>query len=225
MIIEFNGLPGTGKTTIAKALGKKVNDLGIRVFYEYPIQETRIQRYISVIFDGSLWLFAMGVCFAQRAVMPKNQERWRYVSLLVKYYRMYRRFLKEQPDAVLIIDQGLLQAVASIVHMDEITDSCMLNRIFRWFKKRIDFSAVDCTNDPDLSRSRIRQRNSEDKRMLRWDNYDDETIMMGLDKQKQTISVIRTCSHDVLVARYVETDTQLSPDSNVEKIISAFMER
>ena len=224
MIIEFNGLPGTGKTTIAKALGEKVKDLGIRVFYEYPIQETRLQRYISVIFDGSLRLFAMGVGFAQRAVMPKNEERWRYVSLLVKYYRMYRRFLKEQPDAVLIIDQGLLQAVASIVHMDEITDSVILNRIFSWLKKRVAFFAVDCTNDPDLSRSRIRQRNSEDKRMLRWDNYDDETIMKGLGKQKQSITLIRACAHDLLVRGHVEADTEQSPGSNAERIVSAFLE-
>lgn len=222
MIIEFNGLPGSGKTTVANSLKKELEELGYQVYLSFPTPASRIKRYIMTALDGSLWLLHLGRQFARKAVTPKDQNREKYAFILIKYYRMYKEFLKnQQNDAVLIVDQGILQGIASIVHMDEISEQKHLNRIFRWLCKRVPFVMVDCKNEATLAYERMRVRHFEN----RWDQYDDETTMKGLNNQTRTFDVIRDCAHTSFSFGYIAIDTNATPAVNAEHIISAFLKR
>lgn len=216
MIIEFNGLAGSGKTTIARLLGSQLSEQGHKVCYTYPIRESRFQRYCSYIADGSLVLWFLGMQFAIWGIQPRCVEKYRYVSNLISYFRMYRCFIQKCSDEVLIVDQGIIQGLASVAHMDQIVGEKALDYIFSYLKKKgIEIYSVECKNDPILSHKRIRGRNSAGGR---WERCGDEEMKCGLVQQTETFNVIRQCSHSGFAQKHISVDTKLSPEQNVRKI-------
>ena len=217
MIIEFNGLAGTGKTTIARLLGSRLSEQGYKVCYTYPIRESRIKRYCAYIADGSLCLWFLGIQFVVWGIRPICVERYRYISNLISYFRMYRSFNQKRPDEVLIIDQGIIQGLASIVHMDRIVDEKALDGIFSYLKKKgVEIYSIECKNDPVLSHKRIRARNSTGGR---WERYGDEEMKRGMVQQTETFDAIRRRSHSEFAKKHISVDTQLLPEQNIQEII------
>ena len=54
IIIEFNGLPWSGKTTIARELKKQLDTLGYKTTFSYF--KRKIHRYwITVVFNPHYW--------------------------------------------------------------------------------------------------------------------------------------------------------------------------
>lgn len=217
MIIEFNGLSGIGKTTIAHELGALYISKGYDVHYYYNIKESRIKRYLEYILDGSLWLWIIGCFFASKSIHPKDRRRKKYVMNIVAFYRMYRVFQKVCPEAILIIDQGILQAISSIVHMDEIHNSAMLRKLFAFLKRRgIHFVSVNCQNDPTLSFERLRVRNS----VGRWESYSDKKLECGLRRQIESFSLIRECARDTLRIDELTLNTALPASDNARVVFN-----
>lgn len=215
MIIEFNGLSGIGKTTIAHELGALYISKGFEVHYYFRMKESRAKRYLEYLLDGSFYLWVLGCIFATRSIRPRDRKRKKYVMNIVAFYRMYRVFQKERPEAILIIDQGILQAISSIAHMDEIHDSAMLRQLFAFLNRRgIHFVSVNCQNDPMLSFERIRVRNS----VGRWESYSDTKLEDGLRRQIESFSLIRECARDMLEIDELTVNTALPASDNASVV-------
>lgn len=213
MIVEFNGLPGTGKTTICKELREKYKIEGINCIYRYEIQETRVKRWLSYVIDGSIHLFWLGIFFVLRDIKGGIKERWKIIFVLIAYYRMYYYYLKDNRSEILIVDQGILQALISIAHLDEIVSGIELKRIFMFLKKKnIFFTSIDCITDINVSFERIHNRKQIGSRL---DICTDDELLLGLNIQSRNFEVVRACYLDVYTEKFqMSVDTKMSSEKN-----------
>lgn len=222
MIIEFNGLPGTGKTTVAGEVEALLEKRNIKPVFRYQRKENRIKSYLSYIFDGSLRLYGLARKYTNSIPGGNRAERLKTASVLVYYYRMYRHFTKDCPNQVLLIDQGLLQGLISIPHTDCIADRNSLDRILRFLAKRkTDVCLVHCKTDVELSFKRMRQRNTTAGRL---DRCGDEELLKNLKIQEHNFEIVRDAAEGSLSCKQVEIDTQFPPDENALKILNTFLE-
>ena len=214
MIIEFNGLPGTGKTTVGKELNKVFLEKGYTCFFSYNIPKNIIARYISYIFDGSLYLYYLGLIFAKKLTGSFRKENLQIPLILVYFYQMYKNFQYYNPHKVLIIDQGIVQGIISIAHTDKMAEDKSLKKIFNFFsKKGISLYSVNCLCDVELSKERIRGRNTTGGRL---DVVSDDELIKALDVQAENFDFIRNCANDLF--KCVDIDTAISPELNAVKI-------
>ena len=218
MIIEFNGLPGSGKTTIAKAISDALCKRDIPHCFKYAPAQCRFLRYISYLFDGSAHLYFLGRKYAKSAGKENLKEKMAILPVLVYYYRMYRQFSKKCPDQVLIVDQGFLQGLISIVHTDLVNDTKPLQAIFRFLKKKkLCVHFVHCKNDVNLAAQRIRERKTNGGRL---DAYKDEALIGAMCVQQQNFDLIRSSVDQLPLCRELTVDTKCPPEENAEKILS-----
>ena len=215
MIIEFNGLPGTGKTTVANQFANLLKQVNVECYTSYTIIENRFRRYFSYFYNGSLSLYFWGMVYAFGSCKEIKISRLKFISLLIYYFRTYECFEKNNCDNILIIDQGVLQAVISIVHSDEIIRTYALKKIFECFKrKNIDIIRVDCENNIQLSYERIEKRGQNSGRL---DICTAEERSIILKSQVRNFSVIRQTASNYF-EKNIEIDTQLLPAINSKKI-------
>ena len=222
MIIEFNGLPGTGKTTVASELKEILEQNGISSMFKYHRREGRIKRYASYLFDGSYQLRRLARKYATSIEGGDLAEHLKTADILVYYYRMYRLFEKYCSDQVLLIDQGVLQGLISISHTDPIGSGKEIAQILKFFvKKKIVFDIVNCKNDVALSFERIRLRNTTGGRL---DRCGDDVLGEHLAVQKSNFEIVRSVVAENTLYEQVEIDTAALPQQNALKVFHTFFE-
>ena len=217
MIIEFNGLPGTGKTTVSRALGERLSEKGA-VFYKHSAGGSKLIRYARSLFDGSLSLYRLGAAFSD-SVTGGDRDNRKLAFVLVKYYRAYRDFTANATEnGFLIIDQGLIQGIISIAHGREITDTAALDRLLVFLKKRgIVFVSVNCLGGVELARDRIVSRGADVGRL---DVCDDGERMAVLTVQEKNFRTVRERMEAVLKPVTVCVDTVTPAEENAAFIES-----
>lgn len=217
MIIEFNGLPGTGKTTVSRALGERIK--GRReVAYRLEPLASKLKRYASALFDGSLTLYRLGAAYSD-SVTGGDRENRKYAFVLLKYYRMYRCYARNaNGNGVLLIDQGFLQAFISIAHGRELTDVTALDRLLSFLKKKgVRFACVNCLGGVELARDRIVSRGATVGRL---DVCEDGERMAVLAVQEKNFATVRARVAELLGYDTVSVDTALPPEENAAFIES-----
>lgn len=216
MIIEFNGLPGTGKTTIAHELENILVKQGFECCYKYDTGKSKIKRYFSYVSDGSLYLYYLGICFAKSLKGSFRKENLQVATVLVYFYQLYKAFNKNCRDKILIIDQGIIQGLISLAHTQAFSSPEVLDKILRFFKKKgITFMQVNCLCDSELSLARIRERNTTAGRL---DTYNDAALADALKKQSENFDVIRNCAANIFEC--IDIDTHFDPRDNAASIYS-----
>lgn len=217
MVIEFNGLPGTGKTTVAHSL-KEILDSEYIVQLKYCCERPRLIRYASYFFDGSAKLYVLAYKYTRRATKQYKKSNLKYIGILIAYYRAYRSFLKTKKDEVLIVDQGILQALISIHHDTYIVDSKYLKRIFQFlYKKNIHITVVNCESNTQLSFQRIKSRNTDGGRL---DVCDDAERKRILKIQEQNFMIVRAaCASIMKNSVQLDINTIELPYENALKIL------
>lgn len=221
MIIEWNGLPGTGKTTVAGEVKNILEQNEINCILKHQRPKTKIQKYFSYLFDGSLHLHYLARKYA-KSIQGKNvREKIQISSLLVYYYRMYLDFQKSCPNKVLLIDQGIIQGLISIAHTDPIKNRKTLENVVRFISKKISFFIIDCELNPQLSFERIRIRNTNFGRL---DNCEDVELKKNLDIQAENFKIVRDVIKRQTLYPHKEIDTSLDPHFNAELIVKDFFE-
>lgn len=219
MVIEFNGLPGMGKTTVTHALNDKLcDDYNVRL--KYCLNESRIGRLLSYLFDGSAALYVIARKYTKYSTEQYKKEKLKYIGVLISYYRMYKQFLKKHTDDILIIDQGIIQALISIHHDDLIVDTKYLKNIFCFLHKRkIDVAFVNCGNDESVASQRIKSRNTFGGRV---DVCEDDERERVLKIQARNFDTIRSeCSRIMNNCKTVNINMSHCPDENSDELIKA----
>lgn len=217
-IIEFNGLPGTGKSTIANYIESILKGQGYVVYREYFCNQH--QRNNKSLFFSMRWLLLIAkICLLSLSIKPLK-NRINGIIAFVKYLRMYYVFYKIETNAILITDEGIIQAITSIFHLDRIEDDSIVKKILNLVKDRgMLIFRVDCKSDVELSSSRIEQRGLTGARL---DSLEPKKRIDALMTQAANLDVIRSLSSEALYWSAIAVDTSLSPEYNAQIICERF---
>ena len=105
-IIEFNGLPGVGKSTITQCLENLAKKQEIP-FYKTYYRHSFERRAISLIFRPTILKLLPSIMRYAKAYCSKGQIK--YMVGFLAYVREYLDFKKEIKRGLLVSDQGIVQ--------------------------------------------------------------------------------------------------------------------
>ena len=209
-IIEFNGLPGVGKSTITHYLEELANKQGIpfyKKYYRYSFEHRTISLLLRPLLFSllpSIMLYAN--CY--RSGMQKN----RYIVGFLAYVREYLDFKKDIKNGLLVSDQGIVQDFISIAHDSSIKDLGTVSSILSKLEKRnIRFIRVDCNLSEVDVLNRLRNRVNGGSRIEK--NDDDEVIRL-LNIQKRNLELVRQELNKSSESFHITIDTSVSPYDN-----------
>lgn len=174
MIIECNGLPGCGKTTLTKELVSNLN------------KEGKKTRYVGVAqFRGKNKGFLKLPIFLNRIIIPINPKNlffsfnamtyiiksWRQPNFFGKIYESYIAFLycvylfniyRKYSTDIVITDEGMIQALTSFSFYVK-SDVEMMSKLLKITKKlKLKITFINCNITIKKTISRIELRNRHD---------------------------------------------------------------
>lgn len=217
-IIEFNGLPGTGKTTLARLVGdlmKNEPDVYGPIYYSYYRYKFQKNRYSMLLSPGyyvliyKLWKYSR---------LFKTPRRLDYCLHALKFVRMFRQFLKDVPNGILIIDQGVIQGLISIGH-DELFPSevGIVDIISNCNIEKMPILIVNCSCDYTDNIERLLNRHNQNSRVQKYSLEDMKNLLILQTCNFNTLRQLLTDNYPSLVE--LDINTNISTDENVKKII------
>jgi hypothetical protein len=225
VIIEFNGLPGCGKSTTATLLMERLKLMGYEVGYFEDLQNCKYSNrrmkniklvlnslkppYIKVIYNLlKVWL----------NLKPFKFSRINYIKLVYNFYFIY--FSKEVTKRYdfIICDQGLIQGILSIMHTDIIKDNSYIQELVDSILYNLkDIYWVNCNVNYRTAKERIRSRGLTQGR-LDFIN-DDNRLFSALLKQELALDLIRKEAEDIGLEKTIQLDMNCVVEKNIEFII------
>lgn len=223
IILEFNGLPGSGKSTICSKM------LEMPELFNNPLCTSFIHTYLDK-FLRTVWLNYNCISlhnasrnYINSYLRNKNSKRSDDL-LLMFFFRMYSNFLKYGRSKILLIDQGIIQCLLSVPLNQPISEIEHVNKIVYFLQKKgIRFIRVNCKTDIQLSNNRIHSRPTN---LSRLDLMDDSKIETTLQIQSDNLSKIRNSfdCNPFFIGLSIDVDTFLPPEDNAA-IISEYIRK
>lgn len=211
VIIEFNGLPATGKSTIAKELDSILHDRQISCARSYVKHKWQTNGYTVFLSLKLVKLHLLLNRFA-KSITPRRR-RTTHIMGEMYHFRSYCDFLRcKEPPKVLVVDQGLIQSIVSIAHLDKIEDLESLKRVLNNYRKKgIEFICINCVANPQLSCERIQNRPDNTARMH---NISEKQLLSAMKMQATNMILVRKAFAEELPIDVMEVDTTLNPITN-----------
>ena len=219
IIIEFNGLPGSGKTTIVKALQFKLEEIGATTMFHYN-RLSYHRRPRSMVFAFSYWKLMM-VAFKYAHLLPKRR---RFIYILSLYYlRMYRHFIEDEVADYLIVDQGIIQSFISLAHCDRLPKTDRLMHLIKMMHlEKLPLLIVNCNVSDEIANDRISSRPYMGGRVGRMSV---ETRRKVLVDQSDNFSYLRGVIKDVYPSiGMVDINTERSVKESVSIVLSRIVQ-
>ena len=190
--IEFNGLPGCGKSTVAEEINTNLLKEGYETvlysdFLSYR-QYNRFEKALRKIKLFNLKEFTDFLRIAHCVNHKFDKLQLRRVILAERICMSYRRY--EDRNAICIIDQGIVQAVLSIIHLNSVKNWNRLLFLLNKILEKHDCIVVNAVLDSKTAAERIRGRNFNYGSRL---NFIDDEIELqnALEQQVRTLDKIR----------------------------------
>lgn len=216
-IIEFNGLPGAGKTTIANQLKYELESKGYSCISSFKQESLFILMFYCLRYPSCLQLLYKLFRLSKNAINDKVNRG--IVLLIVHYYQQYLLSKKAKEDFC-IVDQGIIQGIISLFHTRELSDSELLKSISSTIMKHISFWRVDCIVNESFSFDRIRTRTPAGSRL---EKLNDEALLLAFRTQAINFSVVRDAFSSAYNSQSIVLDTANNVDSNVQIIIKEIL--
>jgi hypothetical protein len=166
VVLEFVGLPGGGKSTIARHVVRELTSRGHRVLERPPVKGNIAAMRIkpNYVFGGiaalveSLWLSLL-------TIRPYYAGRLRR-ALVVPTWLLRWELIRQSRASLIILDEGVIQNVWAIViggrwPSEEVADR-LLRRVLRNVPQR--YNIVHCVVDTDTALNRIAERGDQRNR-------------------------------------------------------------
>lgn len=216
VIIEFNGLPGSGKTTISLLLKKRIEGLNNIVFLKY-YRKVFFCNVYSILLAIRYWrLFFLVKKYSK---IFRLKRPLRLCLLYVSYVRMYHDFLKDKSSDILIIDQGVVQSLISLAYKDRVSKNDSLKELL--LKSEIDTPQivfVNCLINEKLAMNRIIARNQKGGRV---DSMEAQEMERTLCVQSENFQCIRDEIKKVYShINFIDIDMEGSAEDNTNVILS-----
>lgn len=218
-LLEFNGLPGCGKSTLSESVILRNFDLKLK---SYSMEHERLP---SGFFKRLAYIFRFWN-FSEIIQLYRISKCTEYSSVLTQIKRIvvaeqicvnYRRFYSE--NGICVIDQGLVQAIASVLYVYDINNQKKLDKLIRSILLRYQSKLIiiNAVSSADTAKERIRFRNfNHGSRM----NYikEDNQLLEHLQRQLDNISLIRESISKSEIA-FIDIDMCNSVEKNTEELL------
>ena len=216
MIVEFNGLPGLGKTTVANLLVKVLNERGYTTITSHWRKNILNNFHHPFPELYNLDLYHRFVSFA-RSIPPKGKKRT-HVHIVNFYVQKYAAIRKHCDADFAIIDEAIIQFWVAIAFNDIIPhDNEKVRAIINKLKDlHIEFIRVDCVNHVDSAAARIKQRPQKN---IIFEKLEDADLLSALEVEAANFEYLRTVFSEMYENQPALTiDTNENPEQNAKKI-------
>lgn len=215
VIIEFNGLPGLGKTTVANALIKELINHGYKVvdrqYRTSRLQTTR--KPMPELFCLSLYRLVRAYSYIIPPIGPKQ----RYVNWTNFYAWKYNSIIKRGNIDFAVVDEGIIQFFVSMARSEKMPESELLDQVVLKLKTLgVCFVRIDCKNHVDEACSRVLSRPA---RGLAFERMSNEELFQSMSNWAYNIEYLRSVFSRIFDNQIaISIDTKDSVDNNVQMI-------
>lgn len=215
-IIEFNGLPGSGKTTISQVLGQYIKKKNGTVSFKYFRHWYHDYTYSMCM---SPLYYNRAIRFVKYSQCLDNHHSLRYSLLPLKFIRMYEHFVRDNKQGVLIIDQGFIQGMISLTHTELFPQKELLLSLLKASGLNdLPIVFVNCKCSIDKTTDRLLTRQTQGSRLQQINKNELKNTM---SVQEQNLTYIRSSVNKVCPnIKSIAIDTELSLEYNAELIMN-----
>lgn len=227
LYLEFNGVPGCGKSTICKALLDELNKYNFR-YYDYQnlflnFIKKRMWKmqalFMLLNINGIRILYNTHKAVNQLGLSRDNRK---FVPYLILTQLLITYFGKKYSDSILVSDEGIVQYVISMLYDQKITNEthldCTITEILS-MSNYVDMIAINVEIKSELAISRIREREDGKSRL---DHLDNNSLKYIMDIQIANFMVIRKYISNL---SHVDINVGSDIESNVRVLLDQVMER
>lgn len=221
-IIEFNGLPGSGKTTIALILKEliedRINTQALREYYRYSFQANPYSMFLSPSYYFTISKVRYySKFFKDNRSLPVDLN-------VTKYLRMYKQFISDYNDGILVIDEGIVQMLISVAYDQLISNMNPLSQVISSLQlNKLPILFVNCNLDEESTAYRIKNRLPNGCRL---ENLSNEKMQSTLITQSNNFDVLRSqlfhCYTDMLS---LDIYTSVKPENNAALVLDFLQSR
>lgn len=189
LLIEFNGLPGSGKSTVSKQICNLLKETDNSCLFTELGSTSYIQRVLNILRFNPIEIWHLyRICKLNYGRIDRTLfSRIIYSEQILGKYRRLKR-----KDGYCVVDQGIVQTILSIFYISEVSNWDKIdNHIISIITKYIDNTIfVNSVIDINTSLGRIRSR--KEGRGTRYDKItSDEELYSALEHQLVTINHVR----------------------------------
>lgn len=222
VIVEFNGLPGLGKTTVAEFLIKRLNEKGYKTvnrYYRRNILYT-LHHPFPELFNLSLYRLVK----SYSAMIPPINTKRTHVHWINFYVQKYLAIQKYSDADFAIIDEAIIQFWVAIAFQDRMPKSKLVESIISKIKQLgIQFIRVDCIHHIDEAADRIISR---PQKGMMLENLPPQELKRTLEVEAYNFDYLRSVFSQIFEGQQVITiDTLSTPEENVKIIEEVLLHR
>lgn len=213
-IVEFNGLAGLGKTTVANLLKEDLREDGYKVIGWYRHSMLHSLRPMFAI-PYSFSLYRKVKKYAD-SIRPYRKDR-KYVHWTNHFVRMYKMIDKHSDADYAISDEGIIQFFVAMGLNDRFPKSPLLDAVVEKIKSMgVSFIRVDCDNNVEKAYERIKSRPAKG---MYYENWSKDELTTQLEAEAYNFECLRSAFSKVYPGQQVITiDTMDTPEKNARKI-------
>ena len=218
-IIEFNGLPGCGKTTSMIEIRKRLKHLDVRELNANKLIECAGSRK-EILFSKELRSYYFLFLRLFFLIKPVTRERYRMLQMTFRYWCGIKnaRSKGNKPE-ICILDQGVIQGFVSVSYQGNIKNE---KKWLTYIKKIMggldNVIYVNCEIDPAGARTRMKGRKKKISRLYLINN--DQKLDQVLFLQNCQFGKIRTA----VSGNAVKINMYDTAEDNAKKIVSYYLE-
>ncbi len=211
IFIEFNGLPGSGKTTIVERLIAELKKEGVRtisleeiIFFRKSSFDTKFRQLIGALFCPSCFRLNYNT-FNLIIESGISMERIKYAMRLIKLNYQIKRVINTESFDLLLLDEGFVQFVTSIPHNKTFIKEISVSKVCRYIMDTYsDIQIINCILPIEMTISRSKNRKSS---ISRFDNLNPTELERQLGIKSHNIEVMRK-----LIPKKCQLEVNLSED-------------
>lgn len=214
VIVEFNGLAGLGKSTVANLLKNELLNDGYNVIGWYRRNIFQSLRPIFSI-PYSFSLYSLVKKYAE-TIVPYRKNRT-YEHWTNHFVRMYKSIDKYSDADFAISDEGIIQFLVAMALNDYFPETPLMDAIVEKIKSMgVSFIRVDCESKVEVAYKRIKSRPSKGMYYEKWSK---DELMGQLQVESYNFNYLRTVFSKIYPDQTVITiDTMKSPEDNAKMI-------
>lgn len=213
-IIEFAGLPGCGKSTLCESFIKQISGKKIytyRDIIKFVSTKKRQKIYGALVcLNPFLWKYRR---LLKIFVKKYNNVSMQAVLILVALFDFTSIISLFKKDSIVILDEGFIQNITSVAHLQELIDDESLNNLLCYIMSKKNIVVVNCFADINTVIGRLRKRNRGD----RFNSIkDEEKLKNALVKKQNNIT---------LISKHFDKSVDVSIDNSTGEALEQLLQK